>query len=328
MNIGIFHDNIDDPYLENSNLIFYQNIWLEILRDSLGYKQLSFVFEEGGKKLIISGSIINLGWFKIFYSNMPYGGFWGNYSYFEKAVRYLEEELKRFRVDRIYITRNFLNSFPDLVGFKRDFAYQTVLFFDNDGLDAYKKACKYKINTQVRRAKREGLEIKEINGAQDLSNYYRMYADTIRRNKGNIYWNSTFFRLITERLPQHYSILYAMYGDEPTAGIMLIKSKEMIHYFIGASDEKYLLKRPNDFILYHAIEKTISEGFKSFDFMLTDANDKNLLWFKEKWGSKTFLFDKFQKDISLPIKSKVFDSLYRVYSSGTVKRLLSWFKQR
>ncbi|MBP8626148.1 MAG: GNAT family N-acetyltransferase [Syntrophorhabdaceae bacterium] len=328
MNINISHGKIEDPLADNHNIIFYQNVWLELLRDSLGYKQLSYVFEEDGKKLFISGSIINLGWFKIFYSNMPYGGFWGDYSYFEKALCYLEEDLKSHGIDRIYITRNFLNNFPDPEGFKKVFTYQTVLFFDKEGLDAYKKACKYKINTQIRRAKREGLEIKEINGTQDLTDYYRMYRETIKRNQGVIYWNKTFFRLITERLPDRYSIIYAMYENEPIAGIMLIKSKDMMHYFIGASDGRYLLKRPNDFILYHAIEGAISEGFSSFDFMLTESSDNNLLWFKEKWGSKTFGFDKFQKDISMPFKSKVFDSLYRIYSSGAVKRLLLWLPQR
>ncbi|HOV91314.1 MAG TPA: GNAT family N-acetyltransferase [Syntrophorhabdaceae bacterium] len=328
MNISVFHDRIEDPLADKNNIIFYHNIWLEILRKSLGYKQLSYIFEEGGKRLFISGSIINLGWFKIFYSNLPYGGFWGDYSFFEKALNYLEKELKSQGIDRIYITRNFLNPFPDLNGFKKEFAYQTVLFFDKEGMDAYKKACKYKINTQVRRAKREGLEIKEVSGKQDLDNYYNMYEQTIRRNQGKVYWNKKFFKLITEMIPDRYSILYAMYDQEPTAGIMLIKSKDIVHYFIGASDDRYLLKRPNDFILYHAIEKTISEGFSSFDFMLTDSSDKNLLWFKEKWGSKTFLFDKFQKDISHPMKSRVFDSFYRIYSSETVKRLVSWFMQR
>ncbi len=328
MNINISHGRIEDPLVDNNNIIFYQNSWLDLLRDSLGYKQLSYVFEEDGKKLFISGSIINLGWFKIFYSNMLYGGFWGDYSYFEKVLHYLEEGLKSQGIDRIYITRNFLNNFPDPKGFKKVFAYQTVLFFDKEGLDAYKKACKYKINTQIRRAKREGLEIKEINGKQDLTDYYRMYRETIKRNQGIICWNKTFFRLITERFPDRYSIVYAMYENEPIAGIMLIKSKDMVHYFIGASEERYLLKRPNDFILYHAIEGAISEGFNSFDFMLTDSSDKNLLWFKEKWGSKTFGFDKFQKDISIPFKSKVFNSLYRIYSSGAVKRLLLWLPQR
>lgn len=328
MDYKIFEDRIDDQIVDDNNIIFYQNIWLDILRESLKYKQLSFVFEEDGKKLFISGSIINLGWFKIFYSNMPYGGFSGDYSFFEKAVPVFEKELKSRGIDRIYITRNFMNNFPDLSGYKREFAYHTVLFFDKEGLDAYKKACKYKINTQIRRAKREGLEIKEITGNADLSGYYRMYAETIRRKQGSQYWNSSFFRMITERLSDRYSVLYAMYEDEPTAGIMLIKSRGMLHYFIGASNEKYLLKRPNDFLLYHAIEKALADGFESFDFMLTDSGDKNLLWFKEKWGSKTFVFDKYQKDISMPVKTKIFDSLYGIYTSSTVKRLLSWFMQR
>jgi len=327
MNIK-FHYKIEDFPVYENNLIFYQNIWLKILRESLGYKQLLFEFEKEGKSLYISGSIIDIGWFKIFYSNMPYGGFCGDYSFFEKAIHYFEKQLKEEKIDRIYITRNFLNEFPILSGFKREFAYHTVLFFDKEGLDAYKKACKYKINTQIRRAKREGLELKKITGKNNIDDYYKMYAATIRRKKGNLYWNKTFFKLIPEMLPDKYSIFYAMFGDEPTAGIMLIKSKDIVHYFIGASNDKYLLKRPNDFLLYHAIEESIKEGFKSFDFMLTDSNDKNLLWFKEKWGSKTFIFDKFYKDLCNPFKSNVFDCLYKLYSSRAAKRLLLCCKQK
>jgi len=324
MNIEIYENILEYPSDSDDTIIFNSKKWLEVLQESFGYKTLHLIFKEKERKIFISGSIINLGWFKIFYSNVPYGGFYGDLSFFEKIVPIFEEQLRNYGINRIYVTKNYFCPFPELQDYKNEIAYQTILFFDNDGIKNYHLTYKHNNRRQVKKAIKEGLVVQEVSGNADLKKYYTMYSSTIKRKKGFQYWNKSFFDIVPEKLPEHYSVLYALYHNEPTAGIMLIKSKDVLHYFIGASNEQYLNKRPNDFLIYNAIEKALMEGYKSFDFMLTDINDKSLLWFKEKWGSRTFVFNKFKKDITMPWKSKIFDLLYKVYSNSTVKQIISW----
>ncbi len=325
MEIEVYENRWNCPLEDRNAPVFYDPLWSRILKESMGYGQISLSFREGGKRLSLTGSVIDLKVFRIFYSNFPYGGFVGDMDLFPGAQPRFEEELLKRKIDRIYVTRNHFCPFPDMEGYTRESAYQNILSLDEAGIRVFEKACKEKVNKNVKKAQREGVAVREVREPGDVEPFFEFYRETIRRKKGIQYWNRRFFDMVAESLSREgkYALLYAMYQGEPIGGILLIMSRQVVHYFAGASKESHLDLRPNDLLFFHAIRSSIEGGYKYFDFMLTDGHDENLLRFKKKWGSATYPFDKFHKDLS-PLRSKVFDSLVRFYTVTGLRNLFPW----
>lgn len=325
MEIEVYENQWNFPFNDENAPVFCSPLWSRILKESMGYGQITLSFREGGKHLSLTGSVIDLKAFKIFYSNFPYGGFVGDMDLFAGAKPRIEEELGNRKIDRIYVTRNFYCPFPDMEGYARESAYHNILFLDGSGQKAFEKACKEKVNKNVKKALREGVAVREIEGPGEVEPFFEFYKETIRRKKGIQYWNRRFFDMVAEVLSREgrYRLLYAVHQGEPIGGILLVMSRKGVHYFAGASKESHLDLRPNDLLFFHAIRSSIEGGYQYFDFMLTDGNDENLLRFKKKWGSETYPFDKFHKDLS-PLKSKVFDRLVRFYTVTGLRNLFPW----
>ncbi len=76
---------IEDPEVlqflfENSSCFFNGEEWFRILQEGFKGPVVAYCLEKDGKIcLVLPGMIFNFGLIKMFYSNVPYGGFVGDF---------------------------------------------------------------------------------------------------------------------------------------------------------------------------------------------------------------------------------------------------------
>jgi lipid II:glycine glycyltransferase (peptidoglycan interpeptide bridge formation enzyme) len=83
-------------------------------------------------------------------------------------------------------------------------------------------------------------------------------------------------------------LLFAEFDKKIVAGLMLFQYKETVSFEHIASFPEYLSVRPNHLLLWKAIEMACSQGYRYFDFGKTPAENKGLLDFKKRWGTRMY----------------------------------------
>ena len=151
---------------------------------------------------------------------------------------------------------------------------------------AFHKDC---IVRSVKKAQKSGVAIRQGCSEHDLKQFYFIHATT-RKRQGFPIQPYKFFRNMWEILyPQGYfTLLLAEANKRSIAGVVLFKFKDTVSFEHGACIPKYLAVRPNHLLLWTAIEKACSEGYRYFDFGKTPPENKGLLDFKSRWGAKMY----------------------------------------
>jgi lipid II:glycine glycyltransferase (peptidoglycan interpeptide bridge formation enzyme) len=80
-------------------------------------------------------------------------------------------------------------------------------------------------------------------------------------------------------------IFFAKLDSKNVAGVMILYSKDIAHYYFGGSTREYHKYQPNEALLHKAIVNAIEIRKSAFDFMGSDENDDDLIRFKQKWGT-------------------------------------------
>jgi hypothetical protein len=76
-----------------TDLIFYQSVWSQVLKEGLGGQPLYFYLKEGGAVVAgLPGVLLNFKIFKVLYASIPYGYLIGEKSYYPAFLELLEKE--------------------------------------------------------------------------------------------------------------------------------------------------------------------------------------------------------------------------------------------
>src|SRR5512139_3255169 len=85
-----------------TDLIFYQSVWSQVLKEGLGGQPLYFCLRERGEVVAgLPAVLLNFGILKILYASIPYGGLIGKQEYFSPFVGILEDEFRKRRIDQV-----------------------------------------------------------------------------------------------------------------------------------------------------------------------------------------------------------------------------------
>lgn len=302
---------------ENSSCFFNREEWLHILQEGFKVPVVIYCLEEDGKiKLALPGMVFNFGIAKMFYSNIPYGGFVGNFDLISQSLTLVEKSLKRDGIDFLRIGRNVNNIFPDLNGFQRKMAYTHLLNLEGMTEEQLWNSYKKRVRRDVRKAEKSGIYLEEVQTSHEVDEMFRLYYQTMRRNITYTTWTKKSLGSIYEHLVQtgKAKMLFAKKDGKPIAGIILLFSEDTVYYFFSASSEKYFPYCPNDLLVHHAICLAIREGKKYFDFMTSREDDTALMSFKEKWGAQKYPFHFFEKRLSF-LSPWIWDQAWKIANS-------------
>lgn len=302
---------------QNSKSVFSSMEWYKVLEDTFNSKILIWGLKNGGNlQLIVSGILLDFKIVRIFYSNIPYGGFIGEEAYIHDFLPLLEKELKKAGIDVFRVCKQFTDNYDNLDGYKWQTGCQQIINIEGlseQGLwDGYKK----RVRRDIRRAEKLGVTIKELSDREEIEILFKLYTETMKRKKTYSIWNrNTFYSIYDNLILDHKAeVLFAKLKDEYIAGTISIYSEETLYYFMSSSATNYLSFSPNDLLLHRIITAGIQKNKKYIDLMTSKESDTALIKFKEKWGAECYPFFIFEKNLSC-IKAGIWNCAQKAANS-------------
>jgi lipid II:glycine glycyltransferase (peptidoglycan interpeptide bridge formation enzyme) len=138
----------------------------------------------------------------------------------------------------------------------------------------------------IKKAAREGVEVKFQNSLEAVEKYYVLHCGT-RKMHGLPPQPLPFFRNIQKHILSKGNgfVALAYYRGESIAGGIYIHSGEKALFKFGASEGRYQELRANNLIMWEAMRWYSRNGFRYFSFGRTDPENEGLRNYKRGWGS-------------------------------------------
>ncbi len=138
----------------------------------------------------------------------------------------------------------------------------------------------------IRKAEKEGLTVREAKGLDDMREFYRLTVLT-RKKHGLLPQPWRFFENIRRHMIETGAghLLLAEFEGRPIAGDLLLRFRDQMVYKFNASDPRFLQLRPNNILLWQAVQLSAALGCRSLDLGRCDLDNEGLRRFKLLWGS-------------------------------------------
>jgi len=138
----------------------------------------------------------------------------------------------------------------------------------------------------VRKALREGVEVRLTRSRDGLRAFYRLHCLT-RRKLGVPVQPARFFEGLWRKVIQQNLgyVLLAYRSEQPIAGAVVLTWNGHLILKYTASDPSQLRFRPNNLVVWTAIDWGCRNSCRQMDFGKTDLDDRGLRDFKAGWAS-------------------------------------------
>ncbi len=148
--------------------------------------------------------------------------------------------------------------------------------------DATFKQFDSKLRSQVRRAEREGLEVRF--GRDQAAAYHRVFAEHMR-DLGSPAHGLAFFERLADLLGERAWIGVAWLGDEPVAGGFAIENGTEVEISWASALRRHSKIAPNMALYGAFVRRACERGFAAFNFgRCTPGSGTHK--FKKQWGSR------------------------------------------
>jgi CelD/BcsL family acetyltransferase involved in cellulose biosynthesis len=143
------------------------------------------------------------------------------------------------------------------------------------------------VRNKIRSADRSGLTVARAEREEDLTQTFYALQTATRRRLGVPVQPRRYFSLLWRRVlePGLGFLLLAREGGQPVAGAVFLAWNGAVVYKYGASDAAAWRLRPNNAVLWHAINWACENGYSTFDFGRTELGNEGLREFKRGWGT-------------------------------------------
>lgn len=142
------------------------------------------------------------------------------------------------------------------------------------------------VGRAIRKAGRTDLTVSNETDLGAIRAYYDLHCLT-RRRQGVPVQPWRFF----VQLQRHVigaglgMVVLARLGGQPVAGAIFLTWNSTVIYKYGASDPRFLELRPNNLVMWRAIEWGCEHGYRTLDFGRTDSDNTGLRRYKSGWGA-------------------------------------------
>jgi len=155
--------------------------------------------------------------------------------------------------------------------------------------EIFRAAHNTSIRQRIRRARRNGFEVRWEDSDAALGSFYRLLI-RVRKRLGLPPPPYGFFRSLWECLrPEKMVELPAVLwnGKTVAAGIVL-KFGDRVHLEYSASDERFMKEGVNPLLIWEAVRMACRQGARFFDFGRSSVANRSLIEFKERWGATAY----------------------------------------
>jgi CelD/BcsL family acetyltransferase involved in cellulose biosynthesis len=145
---------------------------------------------------------------------------------------------------------------------------------------------KRQVRQGIAHAIRDGVTIERRSDRSAMQEFTRLNALT-RRKLGVPPQPDAWFLNLLDNLIAHNLgfVSIASLGGRSIAASVFLCFNNTIYYKYSASDERFLTVRPNNLIVWDAIQWGCENGYSAFDFGRTDIECEGLRDYKKGWGA-------------------------------------------
>ncbi len=283
-------------YINNINTIFSHSSWLNVLRKSYGFEiatlNIPFSDEDIKSEIVQENSydkndrgisfVIKKKRRQIKYISLPYSDevpILNNHRNKDQLLSKSFNDIKNVYVELRcrYDGQDFENK---LVGYK----HTLDLIPDEDRI--FKGFKKTQVQQPIQKAERDGLIGKVKSDYEAVLDFYELHLLTRRKLGVPIQPKKFFFHFYNEIIKNDLGFVVLVYQDKNviSAGIFAGVNK-ILTYKFSASNPDYLKYRPNNLMLWTAIQEAKKRRFDIFDFGRTELGNEGLRKFKQGWGT-------------------------------------------
>ena len=272
-----------DRHCIKNNNIFSSSQWHNILKE--GFNCTTIYISDKNQKDGVSITIFKKAFLKIGYLSFPTGGTLSGETLDNNSIQYI---LKNILPKFVHILRIPSGKFTPANITCKTFYSCPETYITNLGdwtLEQISKRCRRDINKSIR--ENENVEvIKDPGYAED---FYNLYINTIKKNKGLVRYTKSYFKSIITYSKKNKNIRCTCikYDRKIIAFLILVVNEKIAYYLHGAIDYNFRKSLPNDLLIYNAIEWAKENNIKTFNLMCSPIKQPSLVKYKEKWGGET-----------------------------------------
>jgi len=271
---------------ENAN-IFHHPAWAELLSDCYGYRPSLLALQNGDGFMAAGLPVLDVNSRLTGHRavSLPFSDFCPPLG---ENIATLVRELKAWRTQNRWPQILVHWPLPEGDGvFPGEITARHITQLDPDPQVVFRKFKRTQVQQPIRQAEKAGVVIRRGEGWEDVRLFCGLHLQT-RRRLGTPAQPLRFFRLLWERLiAQGLGFVMSAYqGEQLLAGAVFLHWNKTLVYKYSASDPQYWCLRPNNLLLWHAIQWGCEHGYEVFDWGKTDIGNQGLRDFKRGWGSE------------------------------------------
>jgi CelD/BcsL family acetyltransferase involved in cellulose biosynthesis len=315
---------LDQAWMEFVNrredsMIFHHPAWIQLIADSYGYRPFVVGVREGNGRyhagipvMEINSPITGRRWV-----SLPFSDFCSPLSETENRLEQVVEDvlsLARAKGIRNVELRGTFSPHPALVTDSDCVFHELDLEPNHENVFARLHEMHRR---NIKTARQKGVRIVRGDSYEHLKEFYNMHLLT-RRRQGVPVQPWKFFRGLGRLFEQGLGFLLLAYVEQRcVAGAVFLHWQKTLTYKYGASLPDDLQARPNNLIMWTAIQWGCDNGFDVMDFGKTDLANTGLRTFKSRWGAR-----------ELPLSYTYLAPHKKRIGDGKLKILLSEIIQR
>jgi len=132
-----------------------------------------------------------------------------------------------------------------------------------------------KTRYNVRLAEKKGVQVKRESNINGIEHFWKMYAETSKRDKFLIHPKEYYFKLKECLIDKDLAdVFVAYFRGIPIASVVVFKFGKKILYMYGASLGVYRNMMPNHVLHWHVIKWAKENGYKQYDLWGVPVNPR------------------------------------------------------
>lgn len=271
-----------DGFCASQRALFHSPAWQKLIDTALGSASI-YGWDENNE----SGAAINIfkaGVFRIGYLGFPVGGLIGKHSLSKElaagwARSAFPTALHCLRIPVSAFGQSLTLDLP------RVGAPETaILNLPDWRLDNYPDT-----RRDINKANRAGFEIADDPDPALGLAAFRLYRDTVVRNRGGLRYTADYFQALAQLAKNHPALrfLFALKDRQVVGFVVVAQHVDTVYYLHSGTDPAYRRYSPTDLLLYEAIRWAQGRGASCFNLMASPVKQTSLIRYKEKWGGLT-----------------------------------------
>ncbi|MGR6318425.1 GNAT family N-acetyltransferase [Micromonospora soli] len=148
-----------------------------------------------------------------------------------------------------------------------------------------------KVRRNVNKATRSGVQIEVDEDGRRLTDFVRIYTDTMRRRQAaeNYYFPRSFFEAIVRDLPGQFTFFHALHGGRVISTELVLVSGRSLYFYLGGTDEAFFDLRPNELLKFEVMRWGRARGKERYVLGGGYAPDDGIFRYKKAFAPRGLL---------------------------------------